>query len=93
MVLADASGCLVAGAGAWPACEELAAYAPLLAAPRVPTRRLVSARLKALEAEVESVTFEVLGSEVLLSCRGGAGTRREVLSRAAEGIRRILDAA
>jgi hypothetical protein len=93
VVLADASGCLVAGAGAWPACEELAAYAPLLAAPRAPTRRLVSARLRALEGEVESVVFEVLGSEVLLSCRGGGDARREVLTRAAEGVRRILDAA
>ena len=28
LVLVDDAGCLVAGAGAWPACEELAAYAP-----------------------------------------------------------------
>ncbi len=27
LVLVDDSGCLVAGAGAWPLCEELAAYA------------------------------------------------------------------
>jgi hypothetical protein len=93
VVLADAAGCLVAGAGAWPACEELAAYAPLLATPRASVRRTVSARLSALEPEVESLSFEVLGSEVLLSCRGGSGARREALTRAAAGIKRILDAA
>ena len=31
IVVADASGVVVAGAGSWPVCEELAAYAPLLA--------------------------------------------------------------
>src|SRR5215472_11586768 len=31
MVVADDSGVLVAGAGPWASCEELAAYAPLLA--------------------------------------------------------------
>src|SRR5260221_12613946 len=36
LVLADSSGCLVAGAGAWPTCEMLAAYAPLFAHPGGP---------------------------------------------------------
>ena len=31
LVLVDDAGCLVAGAGAWPVCEELAAFAPFLA--------------------------------------------------------------
>jgi hypothetical protein len=31
IVVADDTGLVVAGAGAWVACEELAAYAPLLA--------------------------------------------------------------
>ena len=31
IVVADPSGVVVAGAGSWPLCEELAAYAPLLA--------------------------------------------------------------
>ncbi|NUO53634.1 MAG: hypothetical protein HOV80_32700 [Polyangiaceae bacterium] len=92
VVLADAAGILVAGAGAWPACEELAAYAPLLATSQ-PVRRTVSARLDALRESVESLSFEVLGSEVLLSCRGGMGSRAEALARAAAGVRRILDAA
>jgi hypothetical protein len=92
VVLADAAGILVAGAGAWPACEELAAYAPLLTTSQ-PVRRTVSARLDALRESVESLSFEVLGSEVLLSCRGGAGSRSAALARAAAGVRRILDAA
>jgi hypothetical protein len=90
VVLSDAAGILVAGAGAWPACEELAAYAPLLAGPREGVRRAVSARLAALEESVESLSFEVLGSEVLLSCRGGGSGHSAALERAAAGIRRIL---
>src|SRR5258706_11528759 len=31
IVVADTSGVVVAGAGSWAVCEELAAYAPLLA--------------------------------------------------------------
>ena len=30
IVVADADGLVIAGAGAWPLCEEVAAYAPLL---------------------------------------------------------------
>lgn len=30
LVVADADGLVVAGAGAWPLCEEIAAYAPIL---------------------------------------------------------------
>lgn len=30
LVVADADGLVIAGAGAWPLCEEVAAYAPML---------------------------------------------------------------
>ncbi|RYZ66387.1 MAG: hypothetical protein EOP08_04995 [Proteobacteria bacterium] len=30
IVVADADGLVIAGAGAWPLCEEVAAYAPML---------------------------------------------------------------
>jgi hypothetical protein len=90
LVLVDDSGCLVAGAGAWPACEELAAYAPLLEDPSSVRRRLVSARLAELSTEVECVSFEVLGGPVVLSARGGDADRVEALMRAADGVRRIL---
>ena len=32
IVVADADGLVIAGAGAWPLCEEVAAYAPMLGA-------------------------------------------------------------
>lgn len=92
VVLVDDSGCLVAGAGAWPACEELAAYAPLLEDPSSVQRRLVSARLAELSTEVECVSFEVDGGAVVLSCRGGDRHRVEALMQAADGVRRILAA-
>ncbi len=92
LVLSDAAGCLVAGAGAWPVCEELAAYAPFFAMPRTAMRHAVSARVDVLSREVETVSFEVLGAEVTLTCRGGSGFRLEALARAARGIRRILTA-
>ncbi|HVY47147.1 MAG TPA: hypothetical protein VHB21_14770, partial [Minicystis sp.] len=50
VVLVDESGCLVAGAGAWPACEELAAYAPLLARPADVQSVVVGSRLAALSS-------------------------------------------
>ncbi|HTJ80831.1 MAG TPA: hypothetical protein VL400_03885 [Polyangiaceae bacterium] len=93
LVLVDDAGCLVAGAGAWPVCEELAAYAPLLADPARVIRRVVSARIATLSNQVETVELEALGQPLFLSCRGGLGPRAEALSRAATGVRRILEAA
>jgi hypothetical protein len=92
IVLADPSGIVVAGAGSWVVCEELAAYAPLLAHP-VATGGATSSRLDALRAEVEVRALEVAGHEVLLCARGSAcraGVQHPELTRAAEGIDRIL---
>jgi hypothetical protein len=92
IVLADPSGIVVAGAGSWPVCEELAAYAPLLASP-VPVGGATSARLDALRPQVEVRVFEVAGQEVLLCARGGAcraGVQDPSVTRAAQGIDRIL---
>lgn len=89
LVLVDESGCLVAGAGAWPVCEELAAYAPLLTEPRERLRTVVSMRIAALSTEVESLTLDFDGQAVLLCGRGGSSKRRAVLDRAAVGVRRI----
>lgn len=91
LVLADASGVMVAGAGGWAACEELAAYAPLLAetaASREPSR------FSSLRSEVELRAVSVDGQDVLLCARA---SRRgphvgEALARAAVGIARILAA-
>jgi hypothetical protein len=90
VVLVDDAGCLVAGAGAWPICEELAAYAPLLADPARVVRRTVSARLSVLSRAASTLSFDVDGSSVVLSCVGGKDPA--VLERAAQGVRRILAA-
>lgn len=91
LVLADASGMMVAGAGAWAACEELAAYAPLLAesaASREPSR------FSNLRSEVELRAVSVDGQDVLLCARAARRGPRvgEALARAAVGIARILAA-
>lgn len=93
LVLVDDRGFLVAGAGAWPACEELAAYAPLLARPEAIRRRRVESRVASLSREVESLRLEIEGSEVLLCGRGGTSRRRAAIERAAAGCLRILAAA
>jgi hypothetical protein len=80
LVLADSSGCLVAGAGAWPTCEMLAAYAPLFAHPGAPS--------DAGQMEVQKLLID--GSEVLLCARGGGTSRSPSMARAAAGCRRIL---
>lgn len=90
VVLVDESGCLVAGAGAWPACEELAAYAPLLANPGAVASAAVGSRIADLSADVEVRSLDVDGAEVLLCGRGGGGDRGDSILRAAAGCLRIL---
>lgn len=80
VVLVDGAGCLVAGAGAWPACEELAAFAPLIA-------RGQGSRVGD-DARVHPV--EIDGAEVLLCARGGGADAACAIGRAADGCRRIL---
>jgi hypothetical protein len=90
VVLVDDTGCLVAGAGAWPLCEELAAFAPLLADARAVTSASVSERLSAIEAEVRVRSISLDGMEALLCARGTGGAHADVMARAADGCRRIL---
>lgn len=93
VVLVDDSGCLVAGAGAWPACEELAAYAPLLANPEAIASASVGTRIAALSAEVEVQCLDLDGAEILLCSRGGPvnrGGAGDPMARAAAGCLRIL---
>jgi len=90
IVVADDAGVVVAGAGSWAICEELAAYAPLLAQgvwhePGMGrTSRVAELRT---EVDVQPVTFE--GQTVLLCARGGM-MRAMAMERAAEGVARIL---
>jgi hypothetical protein len=96
IVVADPSGVVVAGAGSWPVCEELAAYAPLLADGTWATMTSdVSSRVETLRREVDVRLVPVGGQEVLLCARQKRRSDASVASvaDAAAGVRRILDAA
>jgi hypothetical protein len=89
IVVADDWGVVVAGAGSWAVCEELAAYAPLLvqgAGLRDPTR------LAEMRDQIDVQPVAVDGQRVLLCARGGR-RRSGALERAASGVARILTAA
>lgn len=91
LVLVDDRGSLLASAGAWAPCEELAAFAPLLARPEEVARSAVAGRLAAL---AEDTTSLALGDEhaPILLCGRGRGAKRHAMVRAAEGCLRILAA-
>lgn len=102
IVLVDESGCLVAGAGAWATCEELAAFAPLLAHETEVRSSAVGSRVAVLSSEVTVKSFVVGGAEVLLCGRGKGAAKTtaadktgadEPLARASSGCARILSAA
>jgi hypothetical protein len=90
IVVADDAGVVVAGAGAWAVCEELAAYAPLLAQGvwQEPGARTKS-RVSELSREVDVQPVDVDGQTVLICARGGM-LRTLAMERAAFGIARIL---
>jgi hypothetical protein len=93
IVVADDSGVVVAGAGAWAVCEELAAYAPLLVQGVWNEPGLVGgSRVAELGPEVDVQPVKIDGQTVLLCARGG-GMRTAAMERAAEGVARILKAA
>lgn len=90
IVVADDAGVVVAGAGAWAVCEELAAYAPLLAQgvwsePGSRTR----SRVSELSREVDVHPVDIDGQTVLICARGGM-LRTMAVERAAFGVARIL---
>jgi hypothetical protein len=93
IVVADDCGIVVAAAGSWAACEELAAYAPILShgAWSEPGARDTS-RVAELRDQVDIKQVTVDGAKVLL-CSRGKGTRAGAMDRAAAGVARILRAA
>lgn len=104
IVVADFSGVVVAGAGSWPVCEELAAYAPLLADGAWGTATdTVSSRVELLRRDLVVVPVNVAGQDVLLCARrqkrGDAAVpavsaqEERDLTDAAAGVTRILSAA
>lgn len=100
IVVADDSGVVVAGAGAWAVCEELAAYAPLLAQGVWSEPGAVRpSRMSELRTEVDVQPVDVEGQTVLVCARGskqeGRGGRGDpfrllALEQAARGVARIL---
>lgn len=93
IVVADTSGVVVAGAGSWATCEELAAYAPLLAqGVWVEPGSATTSRVAALRTEIDVQAVDVDGQEVYLCARGG-WMRGPLMAKAAEGVTRILKAA
>jgi hypothetical protein len=96
IVVADDSGVVVAGAGGWAACEELAAYAPLLAqATWGVSGSEPSGRLAEIRARTNVRTICVDGQTVLLCASGGRPSSAELaeLGEVADGVARILSRA
>ncbi|MDP9000564.1 MAG: hypothetical protein M3O46_10680 [Myxococcota bacterium] len=90
MVVADASGVVVASAGAPAVCEELAAYAPLLAEGRWCEPGMDGeGTLSKLRTEIDVQPVDVDGQTVLLCARGG-WMRAIAVEMAASGVARIL---
>ena len=90
IVVADDAGLVVAGAGPWAACEELAAYAPLLAQaawhePARPSR----SRVDEMRDDVGVQPVDVDGQTVLLCARGGK-MQPAAMDRTARAVARIL---
>jgi len=105
VVVADSSGVVVAGAGSWAACEELAAYAPILAGLAGEGERDEAAgfgqkqesRVDVLRGQTAVSRVEVLDQEVLVCARGGrdgeARARAQAVQALVFGVTRILHAA
>jgi len=102
IVVADDAGVVVAGCGAWPVCEELAAYAPFVSQlAREPRPAAASGRDRdgdsrlaalALRAEIAVRPVDVEGQTVLV-CARGTEPASAVIERAAAGVARILKSA
>jgi hypothetical protein len=88
LAVADATGCLVAGSGPFRVCEELAAWAPLIAAQ--PANDVVPTRLDVLARRTEARRLALDGIEVLICGQGEDEARDRALDRIAEGCERIL---
>jgi hypothetical protein len=89
IVVADPSGVMVAGAGSWASCEELAAYAPLLADAPDAMNATTASRVEILRRQVDVRRLRVDGQDMLICARGGL-MRSVFLDQAAGGVARIL---
>jgi hypothetical protein len=87
IVLADSAGVVVAGAGAWVVCEELAAYAPLFSH----QGEELPARVASMRAECEVRAMTAGGQPMLLCAMGKSSARTRAADLASEGVVRILE--
>jgi hypothetical protein len=87
LALCDGAGFLVAGAGAAQLCDELAAYAPILASEDGPANDTLPTSLMARERKFRVQRLSIDGIEVLL-CESGA--QSSDFTAVAQGCQRIL---
>jgi hypothetical protein len=93
VVVADDSGVVVAASGGWAACEELAAYAPLLArAESGEPGSESSGRLAEIGVHSDVRTIDIDGQTVLL-CARGPRAKTAAMRQVADGVARILSRA
>ena len=88
LVLADASGIVLADAGDPAVCEELGAMAPLIG--RSMLRIVASPLLAGADVAVRQICL--LGQQLYLASAGGNTARDALLTESLRGIERILSA-
>src|SRR5207245_1535502 len=94
IVLADTSGVVVAGAGSWVVCEEVAAYAPILV--NAQSGMTLPSRMESLKGDLDVRPMEAAGQPMLLCALSPKGKARvlaqgEATDRCASGVARILE--
>jgi hypothetical protein len=89
IVVADSAGVVVAGAGSWVLCEELAAYAPLFSQ----SDEALPSRVATLRAECEVREMTAGGQPMLLCAMGKSSARSQAADLASAGVIRILETA
>jgi hypothetical protein len=89
LVVADGSGVVVAGAGSWASCEELAAFAPLMFEGAMSSDSRVT--IRSVNVGIGRV---LLAAKIVENESAEAKSAREhAMKRAEQGITRILQAA
>jgi len=90
LAVADTAGLLVAGAGASQTCEELAAWAPVVA--RAPANDAVAGMGAPFDGRTSLRRLFVGGSEIVVACLGKNRSTAE-LDAVSAGCQRILSPA
>lgn len=88
LAVADAAGLLVAGAGASQTCEELAAWAPVVA--QAPANDAVAGLGAAFDGPTSLRRLFVGGTEIVVACLGKQRGAADELEAVSAGCQRIL---